>query len=363
MLAAADVRTVVHQQIQDLMIEAHIEVTPLTGQELLHELGVNSLMLARLIIQLEAELGIDPFAKDVVISDVRSVNDMVNAYEGTSAADPEAVVDWSQLLNGAVASPDSGAESMSHDALVVVGDRFESFLANHGTISISALLQQLRTGDTPSQLSILVGQGLTADQLATLQQVVGRAGAGVSFADELPAYAERGLTHKRDPKNVMIGTPVRISEDRFLADLVIDQHTETLEDHLTGQHIPAITLMEAARQTWTAVTEKFLIDGTSKNRFVIHGMRSTFHRLVFPLPATVQYQLLSRDEQPVGPMFDCVIKIYQGDTVSAEIEASFQVIPEAFIDKQELLAGRQAVLEHLAGLEHAAGSVASAKTA
>jgi acyl carrier protein len=77
----SEVRTVVHQQIQDLVIEVNSEAMPLSGDEQMTDLGLNSLMLARLIIQLEADVGVDPFAEDVVLYDVRSVNDMVTVYE------------------------------------------------------------------------------------------------------------------------------------------------------------------------------------------------------------------------------------------------------------------------------------------
>jgi acyl carrier protein len=71
----------VHQEIHDLLVEAKGTIEPLTGQEQLHQLGVTSLMLARLIIGLETALEVDPFAEDMTLSDVRSVDDLVLAYE------------------------------------------------------------------------------------------------------------------------------------------------------------------------------------------------------------------------------------------------------------------------------------------
>jgi acyl carrier protein len=88
MLIATDVRDVVHEQIQSLLTEANGSAPPLSGAENLHELGLSSLMLARLIIQLEGELGVDPFAEDAVLADVRTVQDLVAVYQeaqGTGA--------------------------------------------------------------------------------------------------------------------------------------------------------------------------------------------------------------------------------------------------------------------------------------
>jgi acyl carrier protein len=91
MLEATHVRDLVHEQIRELLLEAEVETGPLTGEEQLHELGLTSLILARLVIQLEMELGVDPFAEDVVISDVRTVADLVGAYERACADTEEEV--------------------------------------------------------------------------------------------------------------------------------------------------------------------------------------------------------------------------------------------------------------------------------
>jgi hypothetical protein len=246
----------------------------------------------------------------------------------------------------------------SNEALVVVGDRFENFLANRRTISASALLWRLGAGDVPQNLSIVVGQGLTAEQLDKLRHLIERANATVSVAGGIPAYSERGLTHKHEPRNVMVSMPMRVADDQFVADLVIDERAAVLDDHLTGQHIPGVALVEAARQTWTAVTEKFLLEGTTKTRFVINTMRSAFHRFVFPLPATVRYQLLARQDSAVQQVFRCLITVHQGDALAAEVEAEYRVIPDVFSRKQESLAARQAVLRQIAQLKQVADNEA-----
>jgi acyl carrier protein len=85
MLGTTHVHDRIHEQIRELLRESDIETGPLTGKEQLHELGLTSLMLARLVIELEMELDVDPFAEDVVISDVRSVGDLVAVYQRACA--------------------------------------------------------------------------------------------------------------------------------------------------------------------------------------------------------------------------------------------------------------------------------------
>ena len=61
---------------------ARRRVRKLSGTDKLNAtLGLSSLDLAFLVAELEAELGVDPFAKLVSITSVRSVEDLVRAYQ------------------------------------------------------------------------------------------------------------------------------------------------------------------------------------------------------------------------------------------------------------------------------------------
>jgi acyl carrier protein len=82
MLANEDVAPVVLQEIRNLLLEDSDEAVSITGEQSFHELDINSLMLARLLIQLEAELGVDPFVQgNTALADIRSVNDLIAAYQ------------------------------------------------------------------------------------------------------------------------------------------------------------------------------------------------------------------------------------------------------------------------------------------
>ena len=83
-----DIATVVRAQITELLTEAHGAAGPLADADALNDLGLNSLLLARLIIQLEIEIGVDPFADDLAISDVRTVGELTAAYRDAA---PDAV--------------------------------------------------------------------------------------------------------------------------------------------------------------------------------------------------------------------------------------------------------------------------------
>src|SRR5262249_1494703 len=78
----AQIESIVHGRIRAVLAERVGEVGRLSGTERLSAtLGLSSLDLAFVVAELEAELGIDPFAKLVSITSVRSVGDLVRAYQ------------------------------------------------------------------------------------------------------------------------------------------------------------------------------------------------------------------------------------------------------------------------------------------
>jgi acyl carrier protein len=78
----AQIEAIVHGKIRTVLAERGGEAGRLSGSERLSAtLGLSSLDLAFLVAELEAELGVDPFAKLVSVTSVRSVDDLVRAYQ------------------------------------------------------------------------------------------------------------------------------------------------------------------------------------------------------------------------------------------------------------------------------------------
>ncbi|MGW1835363.1 phosphopantetheine-binding protein [Streptomyces sp. NPDC002067] len=81
-----DITAVVHDTLNDLLREAEFDPMSFTGTERIGDIGFTSLLLARLIIQLEAAVGADPFEERYVVSDIRTVDDLIDAYRQTLRA-------------------------------------------------------------------------------------------------------------------------------------------------------------------------------------------------------------------------------------------------------------------------------------
>lgn len=81
MLDQMSVAAIVEQEIKTLLMETNDEDVSLTMQDQLHGLDLNSLLLARLIVQLDTVLEVEPFATGATIADVRTIGDLVAVYE------------------------------------------------------------------------------------------------------------------------------------------------------------------------------------------------------------------------------------------------------------------------------------------
>jgi acyl carrier protein len=88
--APHQIEELVHGKIRAVLQERFGEVRAFDGSAKLNAtLGLSSLDLAFLVADLEADVGIDPFAKLVSITSIRSVDDLVRAYRAAIVGDSE----------------------------------------------------------------------------------------------------------------------------------------------------------------------------------------------------------------------------------------------------------------------------------
>ncbi|WNI17846.1 acyl carrier protein [Actinacidiphila sp. ITFR-21] len=90
MLTDKDIPDLIVREIRSLLLDQEGESASLAPEDTLASVGLNSLMLAQLLIQLEETLGVDPFGEDVSIADIRSIADLANAYERALTAEAAA---------------------------------------------------------------------------------------------------------------------------------------------------------------------------------------------------------------------------------------------------------------------------------
>jgi acyl carrier protein len=85
MLNLTDVQQVVEREVRELLEEAFLEPGKLRADDNLVALGLDSLLLARLIVQLDLALNRDPFAAEQAQSgEMHTIGDAVRIYSAAT---------------------------------------------------------------------------------------------------------------------------------------------------------------------------------------------------------------------------------------------------------------------------------------
>lgn len=244
---------------------------------------------------------------------------------------------------------------ITQDAFVIVGNSFSNFSENKPALTISQLkaLIQLPRTVLAGRKRLLLGQGVTESECRkVLQELSDTPELGERFdASHLSSMISRApptLSHKRKTVNTLISEPEKIDEDLFSLNLLIDENSELMGDHQTGQHIQGMVQIEALRQSFLAVTEAFfppLWSGASY--FVINGMDMAFQNFLFPLPATIRYHSLEADVTERRARHVAEMEIRQGGLICSACTTKFTVYPGAVIAEKEAKLASSATEEFL----------------
>jgi hypothetical protein len=231
----------------------------------------------------------------------------------------------------------------------VVGDYFADFLQNDKVISVQDFLEKVKNGKADLKQRYIFGQGIDDEEINDLQTNIDQNLYPEIFAALPPARTELRLTHKHKSYNNLVSDPKRISEANYELQMVIDDKNDIMADHLTGQHIQGVLLIEAARQAWTAVTEKYhFVNDNKKYRFVIENIKTSFKHFVFPFPIVIKLTIATKIDHGLFYSFQVVVDFYQGEKSVALVEANYKVILEQIAEKQEMLA-RKTIFSSLLG--------------
>lgn len=237
------------------------------------------------------------------------------------------------------------------NAVFVVGNKFREFGANEGVLTIGELEDLVKRGELgslPADLMLVAGQGLREADVLRLREISQRVktqGSPVCAHPLLgrPVRAGRLLTHKYQLQNSIISSPDKLDDDLYEAALLLDERSELMGDHQTGQHIQGMVLVEAARQMFLAVTEQYFVGYEDPNRyyFVINGLDVSFTGFVFPVEASLRYEILEKKiDNRARMFFKTEVSIMQAGKCVTKVRFDFT----AFLaEKIELKEKEQAI--------------------
>ncbi len=174
---------------------------------------------------------------------------------------------------------------MEDDVYLVVGDDYAAFARPPSVLTQSQLGTMLRDGADFTGARVFMGQGMDLAVGPLLRErLTGLGAAEVALA---PPRAPLELTHKRHTDYVLVSPPERV-DGRWRFALLVDDGADRLSDHVTGQHMGAMLLIEAARQAVIASIERHCprADGASWG-LILQRLDCRFDTYAFPLPTEV----------------------------------------------------------------------------
>jgi len=240
---------------------------------------------------------------------------------------------------------------MKYETLILVSDKFIDFTADKKAITVSQLNAMLEIPEhiLPGTMKLIPGLGLSDNDIEELTTKINAQRTqphrwDISALAARPRPAKSLLSHKRLAHNTLIGTPRKLEDDRFRLDICINENSELMSDHQTGQHVQGMLLIEASRQAFLAVTEAyFKLESEENVYFVINSMKTEFMGFVFPLHSHIDYRIVSKDINERRQKFSVEIDIIQSGDLRTKCAISFTVYPNRIISEREAALAKDTV--------------------
>lgn len=226
--------------------------------------------------------------------------------------------------------------ALQEATLVVVGDRFAGFSAQEGVLTVTQFLAELhvQAPEPGTRTVVRAGQGVGDFEWDLLCDRVRARGLEDSVTlERQPAdLASRAECHKSSEPNALIANLSREGERTFTASLRLHNDNELLLDHQTGEHVQGMVAVEAARQMFLAVTERYFASAHPQRRYyyVIDAMNTDFENFLFPLDAGIEYEVESADlNDPERLSFTVRITLVQGGRTASVTAVEFTAFDES----------------------------------
>jgi hypothetical protein len=226
---------------------------------------------------------------------------------------------------------------MGMKKLVVVGDRFINFTETENVISVSQAEKMIWDDHTPGNVRLHLGQGVSVGRVERLILMAKQRKKMWMLGFSHIAKAGKPLVHKHNPRNGMLGMPEQLGPNLYGVEVYLDDECADMSDHLTGQHIQGMVLVEAARQAFLAITEQFYLkDNAEPSYFVINNMDTEYKRFVFPVGIRIVYEIIEHVPGKNGShRFNVAMSVMQNDQVCSVVKVGFSTYSAAFIKSKE----------------------------
>ncbi|MCP9268394.1 hypothetical protein M5U04_09870 [Xenorhabdus sp. XENO-1] len=218
--------------------------------------------------------------------------------------------------------------------IVVVGERFSEFSENDNVFTFAQALKFLSAAKCKDDYQVIFGQGLSKENIEEFKNSLCHGDNDKTLLlnqTHLLRETTRN-THKHKAENVLISETIKTGLVSYQCYLLIDDDCAEMADHVTGQHIQGMVLLEACRQMVNSVSERFLIKTGSEKSFVLHTMDSEFKEYLFPVVSSMEMTVRHFRPGLRGDFTaECIIKVIQNNTVCLCVTIKFSAVDKKYL--------------------------------
>lgn len=242
--------------------------------------------------------------------------------------------------------------------ILVVGNKFAKFRDDKSDVlTFDEFARLAWRGGLQQACEIWLGQGIEHDRLFGVLALLQKRHSGnecrIHNLHQLLDQADpvhQSTAHKAYRENVLITRPQRVGEATFESWLSLQDSGEFLSDHMTGQHVQGMIVIESARQMMLSVSETFLLDDARDARyyFVLNSVNTEYLQFAFPLPTLLSHEIVSHSTGKNGSLkASCRTSLFQNGALTARVDITYAAYPEAHINEKEASLAREAYVQHV----------------
>ncbi|MFC9847863.1 AfsA-related hotdog domain-containing protein [Streptomyces sp. NPDC060223] len=234
---------------------------------------------------------------------------------------------------------------------LVVGDRFRDFAEAVGAETFSGLTRSLDAGDLDAlqgPVHVVTGQGLGEFEISYLRDAITRRQLDdrIVLVHTTGQPARRQELHKAREDNVLVAGLTQVDDTTYEAQLRLHDHNELLVDVQDRVHVQGMVAIEAARQMFLAVIERYFTARWPQQRYyiVLNSMNTTFSNFLFPVSATLRLKVDESDvSEPSRLTVRTTVEVVQAGRPAAGVTIDAAAFAPGLLEEKELRRAKSAV--------------------
>jgi hypothetical protein len=177
-----------------------------------------------------------------------------------------------------------------------------------------------------------LGQGLNHSDRTILEETCRRAHFNKITIDGgagLDHILDCTVVHKSRQENVLLANLRNVTPARWVADFRVHRNNEFVLDHLTGEHVQGMVIIEAMRQLCIALFETQFREEWPNRDYtgVWNNLDLAFEGFVFPLDAEARVDIKEADLRNSSNLkFEVTASLVQNGCRAARADISYSMI-------------------------------------